>query len=48
MGKATTGARVNEQLLSKQDIIQEWKQKISKGEYPFIHVASPVKTSNSS
>ncbi|KAF6628130.1 hypothetical protein H6F38_20120 [Paenibacillus sp. EKM208P] len=46
MGKVTTGARVNEQPLSKQDMIQEWKRKINKGEHPFIHVASPAKISD--
>jgi hypothetical protein len=46
MGKVTTGARVNEQSLTKQDMIQEWKWKISKGEYPFIYVASPGKTND--
>ncbi len=46
MGKVTTGARVNEQPQSKQDMIQEWKRKISKGEYPFIHVASLSKISD--
>ncbi|WP_169810199.1 hypothetical protein [Paenibacillus glacialis] len=46
MGKVTTGARVNEQPRTKQDIIQEWKLKISKGEYPFIYVASPGKAND--
>ncbi|WP_328801147.1 hypothetical protein T3H97_24595 [Paenibacillus sp. LX16] len=38
MAKETTGAIVNEQPPTQEDMIQEWKRKISKGEYPFIHV----------
>lgn len=38
MAKVTTGAIVNERPLTKQDMIQEWKRKISQGEYPFIHI----------
>ncbi|WP_167383735.1 hypothetical protein [Paenibacillus kribbensis] len=38
MAKVTTGAVVNEQPPTQEDIIQEWKRKISRGEYPFIYV----------
>jgi hypothetical protein len=38
MAKVTTGAVVNEKPPTKEDMIQEWKRKISKGEYPFIYV----------
>ncbi|MCC3379311.1 hypothetical protein ACFQ5D_21785 [Paenibacillus farraposensis] len=38
MAKVTTGAIVNEQSPTQEDMIQEWKLKISNGEYPFIHV----------
>ncbi|MEK5262138.1 hypothetical protein MHH57_23830 [Paenibacillus sp. FSL H7-0442] len=38
MAKVTTGAIVNEKAPTQEDMVQEWKRKISKGEYPFIHV----------
>ncbi|WP_311080541.1 hypothetical protein [Paenibacillus polymyxa] len=42
MAKVTTGAIVNEKPPTQEDMIQEWKSKISKGEYPFIHVNQPL------
>ncbi|URJ43287.1 hypothetical protein MF628_002887 [Paenibacillus polymyxa] len=38
MAKVTTGAIVNEKAPTQEDRVQEWKRKISKGEYPFIYV----------
>lgn len=34
--KVTTGAVVNERSATKKEIIEKWKRKIDKGEYPFI------------
>ncbi|MEC0184386.1 hypothetical protein P4H61_23155 [Paenibacillus peoriae] len=44
MAKVTTGAIVNEQPPTQEDMIQEWKRKISRGEYPFIHVVNQDST----
>ncbi|WP_176702333.1 MULTISPECIES: hypothetical protein [Paenibacillus] len=41
MAKVTTGAVVNEKPPTQEDMVQEWKHKISKGEYPFIHINQP-------
>ncbi|WP_170970739.1 hypothetical protein [Paenibacillus terrae] len=45
MAKETTGAIVNEKPPTQEDMIQEWKRKISRGEYPFIYVAQHRKKS---
>ncbi|MBY0022181.1 hypothetical protein H7K28_01660 [Paenibacillus polymyxa] len=42
MAKVTTGAIVNEKTPTQEDMVQEWKRKISKGEYPFIYINQPL------
>lgn len=45
MAKVTTGAVVQENPRTREEIIQEWKRKIANGEYPYIIVTEAMSTS---